>query len=310
MGEGQKKMRICRKRYEKKISRVYRNGLRLKINHNSRFVLMSDCHRGVGNRGDNFLSNQNIFYAALQHYNRRKFTYIELGDGDELWENKNMNDILNIHGNQFWLMSEFYKTGRFYMIYGNHDKYKRSSDYIRCVYNHYVWHADEVCYELFPGMKVYEGIVLQDECSTNEILLLHGHQADFINDELWHLTRFMVRYLWRNAELMGVNDPTSAAKNYQKKKKVEMRLSDWSDRKKIMVIAGHTHRPVLPEPGEGLYLNDGSCVHPRCITALEIEGNRITLVKWEVKTRANYDMYVGREVLEGPYWLDAYFRDG
>lgn len=301
-------MGICREKYDRKIDNVYHHALRLKMHYNSRFVLMSDCHRGAGNWGDNFLPNQNIYYAALGYYNCQRFTYIELGDGDELWENKNTNDILNIHGNQFWLLSEFYKAGRFYMIYGNHDKFKRSEDYIKCVYNHYVWQADETCYELFPGMKVQEGIVLQDECGRNEILLLHGHQVDVINDNLWHFTRFMVRNFWRNLELMGVNDPTSAAKNYQKKKKVERRLSDWAEKRRIMVVAGHTHRPVLPKPGEGLYFNDGSCVHPRCITALEIERKRITLVKWEVKTRANHDMYVGREVLEGPYEIEGYFE--
>lgn len=75
-----------------------------------------------------------------------------------------------------------------------------------------------------------------------------------------------------------------------------------------MVIAGHTHRPVLPTPGESLYVNDGSCVHPRCITAIEIDGGMITLVKWCTLTRADRSLYVGREVLAGPFRLRDYFR--
>ena len=47
----------------------------------------------------------------------------------------------------------------------------------------------------------------------------------------------------------------------------------------------------------------------RCITAIEIEGEQITLVKWEVKTRPNNDMYVGREVMEGPYYIKEYFGE-
>lgn len=294
---------------EKKVDRIYNSALRLRINRNSRIVLMSDCHRGTGNWGDNFLFNQNIAYGALRYYDRMNFTYIELGDGDELWENKKVADILEVHGSQLLLMSRLYQAGRFYMIYGNHDKYKKSCDYMKCIYNRYMWRKSEVCYELFPRMNVYEGIILEEEYRKYEILLLHGHQVDFMNDNLWYLARFLVRHLWRKLELLGINDPTSAAKNYKKKKKVEKKLENWAENKGVMVIAGHTHRPVLPEPGEGMYLNDGSCVHPRCITAIEIEGDQITLVKWEVKTRPNNDMYVGREVVEGPYYIKEYFGD-
>ena len=34
----------------------------------SRYVLFSDCHRGCGTNNDNFLKNQNLYFAALQHY--------------------------------------------------------------------------------------------------------------------------------------------------------------------------------------------------------------------------------------------------
>lgn len=65
-------------------------------------------------------------------------------------------------------------------------------------------------------------------------------------------------------------------------------------------MAGHTHRPAFPKPGEGYYFNDGSCVHPRCITALELERGNISLVKWSAKVREDNVVYIGRDVLEGP----------
>ena len=77
------------------------------------------------------------------------------------------------------------------------------------------------------------------------------------------------------------------------------------------MIAGHTHRPVLPEPGGGLYLNDGSCVHPRSITALELDSGRLTLVKWSVRTVHERYLSVEREVLAGPHLLESYWeKDG
>ena len=97
---------------EKRLNRAYENALCVPINRGSRIVLMSDCHRGIGNWGDNFQPNQNLFFAALQYYNRRNFTYIELGDGDELWENRSLQEIVRTHDNQFGIMSEFYRRGR------------------------------------------------------------------------------------------------------------------------------------------------------------------------------------------------------
>ncbi len=161
---------------------------------------------------------------------------------------------------------------------------------------------------MFPNMEVHEAIRLQEASSGTELLLVHGHQGDLWNDILWKLTRLLVRYLWRPLELAGCNDPTSAAKNYRRKEKTERRLSAWADRHGQILVAGHTHRPSFPQPGEGHYFNDGSCVHPRCITALELECGEISLVRWSVEVREDNILYVGREVLEGPRCLAEYAR--
>ena len=82
----------------------------------------------------------------------------------------------------------------------------------------------------------------------------------------------------------------------------------WSEEENKMLIAGHTHRPSFPKVGEAMYFNDGSCVHPRCITAIEIENGEITLVKWTMMTREDRSLYVAREVLEGPAKIDDFFK--
>ena len=74
-----------------------------------------------------------------------------------------------------------------------------------------------------------------------------------------------------------------------------------------MMIAGHTHRPVFPEVGEPLYFNDGSCVHPHSITAIEISGGYISLVKWQIKTKQDGTLFVGKDILAGPRLLRNYF---
>ncbi|MCI9530197.1 MAG: serine/threonine protein phosphatase [Lachnospiraceae bacterium] len=293
------------RRTQRKLDHAYENALCLTIHMGSRIVMMSDCHRGIGNWGDNFQANQNLFFAALQYYNQRKFVYIELGDGDELWENRDLREIVRIHSNQFWMMEQFYRDGRLHMLYGNHDRKKAQGKYFQNACRMGACSAQGDA-GFFHGMKVEEAIRLKDSCSGLELLLVHGHQGDFWNDTLWKVTRFLVRYLWRPLELAGCNDPTSAAKNYQKKERVEQRLSAWANRHKSILIAGHTHRPAFPKPGDGYYFNDGSCVHPRCITALEIERGSISLVKWSVKVREDNMMYIGRDVLEGPVPLKEF----
>lgn len=291
-----------------RLDRLYREADRICFNSQAKIVLMSDCHRGVGNHGDNFLKNRYLVSAALSYYNDRRFTYMELGDGDELWENRNIDRIIQEHSDIFELLSCFYRDGRFLMLYGNHDRKKEKQRFMERYYSKYYCDSRDCRCELFPEMEAKEGIVLEEAGSGHQIFLVHGHQGDLMNDTLWKLTRFLVRHVWRKLELWGVQDPTSTARNYKKKKKTEKRLSRWADENGVLLAAGHTHRAVLPPPGESMYLNDGSCVHPSGITALEIESGSLSLVKWSVLTRQDRSMYVGREVLAGPVRIREYFR--
>ncbi|WP_312642167.1 metallophosphoesterase [Hydrogenoanaerobacterium sp.] len=292
----------------KRISQTFRSSHQIPFDDSSKIIIMSDCHRGDGSWADNFAKNQNLFFAALDYYNQQKYTYIELGDGDELWENKKLSDIIEIHGNAFWIMSRFYRDNRLHLLFGNHDMVKKNFRLVENDYNNYYDARQKKYTPLFPGIKIHEGIILRHTSTGKKIFLLHGHQADFLNDTLWRLSRFLVRYFWKPLESVGVKDPTSAAKNYKRKKQVEKKLTKWSVKEEQMLIAGHTHRPVLPDLGEPLYFNDGSCVHPRCITGIEIVRGEILLVKWSYKTKSDGTVYVGRQVLAGPNRLEDYFR--
>lgn len=95
-------------------------------------------------------------------------------------------------------------------------------------------------------------------------------------------------------------------KELSKKEKTEKKLEYWAKEHQKILIAGHTHRPVFPKPGEGFYFNDGSCVHPRCITAIELEGGELSLVKWSMEVRKDNLIYIGRQVLEGPVSMKEY----
>lgn len=291
----------------KGISQVFESAEEIPFDQCSRIVLMSDCHRGVGNWTDNFSKNQNIYFSALTHYYNERYTYIEIGDGDELWENDNIKDIINAHSDVFWLLSKFFNKDRLYFIFGNHDMVKRDISFVKNNLYQYYNEPQRRYIPLFEDVKIHEGLVLKQRNTKNKILIIHGHQADYMNDKLWKLSRFLVKYLWRPLESLGVNDPTSTAKNYKKKDVVEKKLTQWVKKEGHILIAGHTHRPSFPEVGEAPYFNDGSCIHPRCITAIEIIQNSIVLVKWSIKTRSDGTLFIGRDVLAGPRNLDYYF---
>lgn len=252
-----------------------------------RLVLFSDCHRGNGTWSDSFLNNKTIYEAALGYYFERDFTYIELGDGDELWENRKFSDIEEIHSDIFKLLDKFNRTGRMYMIWGNHDRVKSRPGFKSSV--------------LPPST---EALIIKCSGPNGKGIrynLIHGHQADFLNNQLWKLTRWLVRYIWRPLELAGIKDPTSAARNYSKGKIIEDRMADWAKLNQTHLIAGHTHRPTLSHSEKNWsYANTGSCVHPSTITCLEIIDGTISLIKWAACADKNQYIHICRYVISGP----------
>ncbi|GLC32778.1 metallophosphoesterase [Clostridium omnivorum] len=290
------------------ITKVFESAEQIPFDNSSRIVLISDCHRGDGNWADDFSKNQNLYYAALTYYYNQKYIYIELGDGDELWENKSFYDIVHIHSDAFSLLKRFYNEERAYFIYGNHDMVKNNNNFVKNNLYEYYDERQKRNVPLFENIKLHEGLILRHKVTNDKILLIHGHQVDYLNSTLWKISRFLVRYLWKPLESYGVNDPTSAAKNYEKKEAVGKKLTEWVIKEKHVLIAGHTHRPIFPETNEPPYFNDGSCVHPRCITAIEINYGNISLVKWTMKTKFDGTLFIGREVLAGPKKLQDYFK--
>lgn len=311
--------------YRRRLERALEEAPVLPISENTRYILMSDCHRGTGTTYDTFMKNRHLFLAALQYYYRRGYHYIELGDGDELWENRSLTQIRQCHEDCDMWWKCFLRQNRAHSIYGNHDIAFRA---------------------VAP-----EGLWLKSEDGQLLVGLVHGHQGDFWNSTLWPVSRWLVRYVWKPLERLGMNDPTQASKNYRKSGRVERRLENWAREKQIILISGHTHRARLPkeptrsgenpfwEParsgenpfwestrsgenpfwesvlaGEGLrfeerkpegegvplrslkgeYLNTGSCVHPYGIMGIELNGYRASLVKWRLAVGEDGRLYVER----------------
>jgi predicted phosphodiesterase len=292
---------------KKRLDNALNNAKIINFDNDSKFILFSDCHRGDNSFADDFANNRNIYFHALKHYYKEDFTYIELGDGDELWENVSFDSILNAHKNVFFLMKHFFDEDRLHLIWGNHDMVYKDPSYVKKHLHSYFNARTGNDEPLFMGLNYHEAIIL-NHCDTNQQLFLtHGHQADWWNFIFWKWSRLMVRVLWKPLNVMGIADPTSPAKNYKELIKVEKRTKKWiTDNNNLITVVGHTHRPRFPEPGDIAFFNDGSCVHPRSITGIEIEKGEISLIKWQIDTNDTGVLQINRSVLEGPIPLIDY----
>jgi UDP-2,3-diacylglucosamine pyrophosphatase LpxH len=147
--------------------------------------------------------------------------------------------------------------------------------------------------------------------TNKKVFLTHGHQGDLLNDEWWWVGKFIVKNIWKILQIVGVKDPTSPAKNFEKRLKLEKEMTEWLEKNKKelgLLIVGHTHRPYLPEVKESPYCNTGSCVHPRCITGIEIENGEIRLIEWfiDVNSAAGGTLFVSRKQIVGPRKLQDF----
>jgi UDP-2,3-diacylglucosamine pyrophosphatase LpxH len=298
---------------------------RLTLTPGMKLVCMSDMHRGDGSGADDFAQNSLIYRCALEHYLENGFTYVELGDAEELWENDNFDQIYITHTLVYELLAKFHdpdpvKT-RYLKVWGNHDLY---------------WKDNEVVYRsLFHSIEIHEGIVLETMTGRDEereggcgaILFIHGHQADpKCNGEMAVVIRFLVHNFWSGLQRFGIKDLSRAALNPGLCNEVDKRLHEWAtnnDKGIHAIIAGHTHRAVfenlslteqryleskvktdgvkIEHQPDRSYYNTGSCVHPLCITGIEItfeNGPCLRLVKWGQATEMNRVM-IGRTVLDG-----------
>jgi UDP-2,3-diacylglucosamine pyrophosphatase LpxH len=229
----------------------------------SRFVFFSDCHRGDNSRTDSFVRNKELFLHALTHYYQEGFTYIEVGDGDELWKNRKFGKVRRAHKCVFDLLHMFDRQNRLHLILGNHD-----IQGFRCR------QVEK------DGIIAEEALVLQHTRSGQHLFVVHRHQADLESNQLYIIGRLLVRYVWKRLQLLGLVQTASQEGSTTRRARIEQRIIEWVEDQRLITICGHTHNPTCTRFGAVHYFNAGSCIFPGYITGLELQDGRITLVKW------------------------------
>lgn len=289
----------------------------------SKFIIFSDQHKGAGDLADDFHPAEANYQLALKYYYDNGYSFINLGDCEELWECKPQ---VVVDYNKSTLLEEagFLGDARYYRIFGNHDlewKYAIQQNlYLKPVFG--------------DPLRIYEGIVLR--IPYNELIysvfLTHGHQGDAKSDGN-AFSKWVVAAIWTPIQRYLEISLNSLSDSFGLVDRHNIIMSDWSaTQKNLVFISGHTHKPVFasldhidrlkkekakaesmgdkvkaknvqleldrkmieyqgkysekkrPHPS---YFNTGCCCFPDGdISGIEIEGGCIRLIKWEGKNGA------------------------
>ena len=269
----------------RRLTEVFEAAKSVPFDDSSRVVFFSDCHRGDNSRADAFTRNEDLFLHALTRYYREGFTYIEVGDGDELWKNRRFSAIRRAHGRVFDLLHRFDRQSRLHLIVGNHDIQGSQRDRVEK-----------------DGIIAREGLVLRHSRTGQRIFVVHGHQVDFKSDRLYIVGRFVARHIWKRLQLLGFGSGPSRADDTRNRGKIRHRMIEWLQARRQIVICGHTHHPACAAYGAPPYFNTGSCVYSGYITGLEIQNGEIMLVRWSTRPemRPGGTLHVERELMAPP----------
>jgi predicted phosphodiesterase len=286
------------------LSRLLRNlkerpgkrGLSLEVDlSDDKFIIFSDHHKGNRDHGDDFANNEPNYIAALEYYLVNNFKYINLGDSEELWK-YTPEEVISKNIKALRAEAKFQQHDRYFKTFGNHDiTWKNKLDVNR-------WFNDVFTLPL----PVWEGILLKTTVNDSplSIFLTHGHQGDKLSDNNSFST-WLVAHIWRPVQRylnINVNTP---AKDYILRDRHNIMMYEWSSHKEnLVLITGHTHKPVFASglysdhPNNTIdvskittaakrnklkpsYFNTGCCCYNDSdITGIEIAGGEIRLIKW------------------------------
>ena len=247
-GEAAEKQRKYRERVKEGLDDAFGRSVQRDVAlATAKLVIFSDHHRGARDGADDFWRCERAYRAALGHYLEAGHELFLLGDVDELWENR-PEPVLRAHQETLALEAEFHADGRLERFWGNHDIEWREE---REVEKHLS--------RQFPGLAVRESLrlgVRDGEEAVGVFFLVHGHQGTLESDRFGALSRLAVRYAWRPFQRRLKIASTTPARKWDLRENHDRAMYDWATARpeKIVLIAGHTHRPVFgrieeePEP--------------------------------------------------------------
>ena len=206
-----------------------------------RVIVFSDHHRGARDGADDFWRCERAYHAALGYYGELGYRLVLLGDVEELWENRPAK-VLQKYKRTLQLEREFHSAGRLARFWGNHDDLWR--------------HGDEVekhLRDVFPDLVVHEARLLEAYDGDERVgmfFFAHGHQGTLDADRFSLASRLFVRYGWRPIQRKFDIPSTTPSRDFVLRANHDDAMFQWANSRpeRLVLIAGHTHRPVFSTP--------------------------------------------------------------
>ena len=216
-----------------RVLRYARSESNIRLDENSRFVIFSDHHRGARDTADDFQPCEITYQKALDYYYQNGFTLILLGDVEELWENP-IQPVIEAYEDIFLSEQRFYPD-RYIRLVGNHDD---------------AWNNPESVARylepFYPRLQIQQGLIFEFDNAQvfGEIFLAHGHQGTLDADYLAGVSPRILPTYRQLQNKFRIGRTTPATNDFLRGEH-DTQMYRWaSQNKKLILIAGHTHRPV------------------------------------------------------------------
>ncbi len=277
-----------KKGLDRAISGFFTYRTALDVNAHEPWVIFSDQHKGAGDGADEFRLCKPTYLDALRHYDASHYRLVLLGDVEELWENS-MAEVLAAHRDAMEAEAAFGPT-RYVRVWGNHDDRWMEELLVA---------LDLMKYAPGTGLRrVFEGVrlsVRDGDAKIGTLFLTHGHQGTLGSDRFKVFSRWALQVYRVLQNRFGVGwfgGVDLPSEDEALRGEHDLIMYDWAvTQEKMMLIVGHTHRPVWAgrtkeqqhEPGSlPAYFNTGCCkFSDGDITGIEIADGMLRLIKWE-----------------------------
>lgn len=232
-------------RYQESINRGLNNAYRIagigSIDlKDTKLIIFSDHHKGKGDDADDFVASETSYADALGYYYESDYSLLVVGDAEELWEDTPAA-VLRTYPEIFRRENKFHEQGRYLRIWGNHDDEWRNKDQV-----------ERHLGKFFQNLSVRESqrvTVFDQGVDLGEIFFVHGHQGLFFADRFGWLSRIFIRYLWRPFQRLFNIKKNTPATDWRLRHRHDIAMYNWAASvERLILIAGHTHRPIFPIP--------------------------------------------------------------
>lgn len=296
--------------------RLEKQGVVVNLTPESKIVIFSDLHMGSGRNHDDFIRNSKMFLKVLEEYYLKEgYTLILNGDVEELQRNT-LESIYHRWGSVYKVLDEFHRLNRLFKIAGNHDSKLLSIsleklhypllESLKLVYRGesiFVFHGHQLSI-MFEKFNEILGFFLRYVANT---LRIKNRSTAHDSRRRWKIEKRAYEFSRENKILSIIGHThrplfESFSKVDSLRYQIERVCREYVDRdeipggdveKRIQALKEELNL-LLVKKGKEDFLNQiyskgivvpclfnsGSVIGKRGMTAVEIEGDTISLVHW------------------------------